>query len=261
MKIRELGDLPKKPLVEAIFEIRWQIRKVADGLHEDPRWRTFLIKFFSEIREEYPEIVELPTTQIPDQLAGYTVQYQYRAGKGQWPLIQIGPGILTVNETAGYKLWEDFRPKIQKALDVLGKVYGNAQSQLQPLRADLRYINAIPFEKQEWSPANFLCQRLHTKVETGPNLFNEIPPEEINLNLTFPTDTPKGSCLLSFATGTRKGEPAIIWQLTVRSNNNDVPSKLELFENWMNNAHATIERCFLTLTEGELLKSFKGETS
>lgn len=255
MNKNKLDNLPNKPLVEAIFEFRWELKKIARGVYSDEGWNTFPIKFFIELHGEYPEIVELPSKQIPDLLAAYTVQYQYRKGKEEWPLIQIGPGILTVNETDGYGTWENFRGRIKNALQVLNKV----NDQITPLRADLRYVNAIPFNNINQSIVRFLKDRLNTSVEMSPKLFNGQLPQELSLSLNYSTEDPKGVSLVSFSTGLKKDEPVIIWQIAMRSDMRDLPEQIDNFENWLNSAHQRIEDCFITLTEGELLESFKGE--
>jgi len=257
-KIRELGDLPNKPLAEAIFELRWKTSQIAPGLSQDPGWANLPIKYFQKLSDRYPEPVELPAAQLPEPASAYSVRNQFRAGPNKWPLTQIGPGVLTVNETTGYTLWENFEPLILEALDALREVY---PYELTPIRTDLRYINSVEFDPESQIPAAFLKEYMHTTIETAPDLFDGIEegasPLDINLSLTLPLRKPVGRGFLSYAVGMKDDKPSIIWQLIVRSADSDSPSTLDDVRDWLTDAHAIIERWFIRLTEGELIKRFR----
>ena len=107
-RIRELGDLPNKPLAEAIFELRWALNDVGPGFSDDPGWQLLPGLYYSKVRDTYPHQVSLPATHLPTEVSGHMVRHQFRVGADKWPLTQLGPGILTVNETEGYTVWEDF---------------------------------------------------------------------------------------------------------------------------------------------------------
>ncbi len=259
-KIRELGNLPNKPLAEAIFELRWKTTPLGPGLSHDPGWPNLAFKYFAKIGDKYPEPVELPAAQLPESAAPYAVRNQFRTGPGAWPLTQIGPGILTVNETVGYTVWDDFKPRIKEAIEALASVYPET---LTPIRIELRYINAVPYDPVNGTPPAFLREFMHTEVGTASDLFNGeaegIEPDDLNLNLRFPLSRPAGKGFLNFSSGTKEDNPAIIWQTIVRSAEPDAPKKVEELDSWLEDAHTIVERWFIRLTQGTLIERFEGK--
>ncbi len=91
--------LRNPPLVEALVEVRWELVEKAPGVHFDPHYQFLLGTFRESLNEEYPFHEPLPTSALPDEITGGQVKHRFRAAKDAWPLVQIGPGIMTVNET------------------------------------------------------------------------------------------------------------------------------------------------------------------
>src|SRR3954453_16834026 len=90
-------NLPKKPLVEAWFELRWKI-------DENPKRKgivsnILLGRYYDKIRTSYPAPEELSAAMVPEEMIPYTARHRFRAAEMQWPLTQLGLGILTVNDT------------------------------------------------------------------------------------------------------------------------------------------------------------------
>jgi uncharacterized protein (TIGR04255 family) len=163
--------LVKKPLVEVVFELRW---KLSEGpLAKDPGFRIFVGRYYDRVRSQYPDIVDLPSSQIPEEMTAHVVRHQFWTGKGQWPLTQIGPGILTVNETDGY-LWESFRPRLVHAVRCLAESYPQDIHKLTPTQVSLKYIDAVPFDPTQSSTTllQFMREALHTGIDVEPRLFD-----------------------------------------------------------------------------------------
>ena len=62
--------LKNKPLAEAIFELRWELQEPAQGMKVDPHYKILIGVMYDKVEDE-------------------------------WPLIKIGPGIITLNDTGG----------------------------------------------------------------------------------------------------------------------------------------------------------------
>jgi len=105
--------LSKKPLVEAIFELRWKLQEPTPGIKIDPNYKLLVGGIYDKIRQSYPFYEQLPTSALPDEIAAYVVQHRFRKATDGWPLVQIGPGVITVNDTEGYT-WDDFIVRIQQ---------------------------------------------------------------------------------------------------------------------------------------------------
>ncbi|MCD6239350.1 MAG: TIGR04255 family protein [Thermotogae bacterium] len=93
--------LKNKPLVEAIFEFRWKLQEPSIGVKIDPHYKILIGRMYDRVKDEYPFHEQLPAATMPDEIAGYVVQHRFRKDKDKWPLIQIGPGIITLNDTEG----------------------------------------------------------------------------------------------------------------------------------------------------------------
>ena len=187
-------DLPKKPLVEAILELRWRLEPaIGPSAGRDPGFKILLGRFFDRVRNSYPTVVDLPATQIPEEMLPHVVRHQFRAGPDAWPLLQLGPGILTANETAGYT-WRTFRPRLSEAIAVLFSSYPRDLYPFVPTHIVLRYLNAIPLEPRTDQALLFLKNSLHTEISLDATLADTVhdlnQPWGINLNLTFPMKSP-----------------------------------------------------------------------
>ena len=177
-----------------------------------------------------------------------------------WPLAQIGPGIMTVNDTEGYT-WREFRSRVSSVVKVLFESYLTDIKELIPVRAQLTYINAISFDQTKESMTRFLRDRLHISIAIEPQLFEDRSqaekPTELNLNLAFPLDKPSGSGILRVSNGRKNEESALVWQIVIRSADAQVPRDPSSLDIWLEDAHKVAETWFFTLVRGELLKTFE----
>ncbi|MCX6637038.1 MAG: TIGR04255 family protein [Acidobacteria bacterium] len=258
--------LQNKPLVEVIFEVRWELdRGRQPGLAVDPGFRIFMGRYYDRMKDQYPHVQDLPASQVPDDMTAHTVRHQFWRAKDGWPVTQIGPGILTVNETEGY-LWESFRPRLIDSIKALYESYPTEIAKLKPSQVTLKYIDAVAFDsaKSQVPLLRFLRESLHTGIDVEPLLFARSEeaqsPLGLNLTVTYGLEKPKGAVVLTVANGTRNGSPAIIWETTVISKGADVPNEIEQFGTWLDGAHAVSDNYFFTLVRGELLLSFEAKS-
>lgn len=253
--------LKNKPLVEAIFEVRWKSKKESGtGFKVDPNYKILIGRIYDKVKDEYPFYEQLPTANMPDEISGYIVQHRFRKGKDQWPLIQIGPGLITLNDTEGYR-WEDFEQRIGGVLDVLSKVYPDPQTNLIITQLILRYIDAIDFDYENENLFEFLKEKLKVNVKIDESLFNETGvnnlPHNFDLSFTFLSAKPKGSILLRFTRGKIKDRDALIWDTMVQSNDDEIPFRKEEINPWVSDAHVLTDDWFFKMIEGELLRRFE----
>ena len=110
--------LKNKPLVETILEVKWDLESRASGVQRDPHFKLLLGRFYDRLSDEYPEHEQLASAMIPDEMSAYIVSHQFRQAPSDWPLVQLGPGIMTLNETHKYT-WDDFR---SRALTVIERL-------------------------------------------------------------------------------------------------------------------------------------------
>lgn len=210
--------LQNKPLVEAIFELRWELRDSVPpvpGIKVDPHYKILVGGLFDRLRARYPFHEELPSASIPNEIAGYIVQDRFRRGENQWPLIQSGPGILTLNSTSDYT-WSNFLDQIKQIIDKFIEVYPDPKT-LRLQNLVLRYINAMEFNFETDDIFIFLKEKMKLDINLHQDLFEntgvENKPVTFDLSFTFPAKRPQGIAHLRFAHGMRNDSDALVWEI------------------------------------------------
>lgn len=255
-------DLKNKPLVEAILELNWNLpAQPSQGMEGDPHYRLLLGRFSERVESDYPFHEPLPTAQIPDAMVAHMVQHRFRTGDGKWPLVQIGPGIMTVNETDGYK-WCDFKDRCEKAVKALFDAHP-AKQKFAVEDLTLRYIDAVEVDFRLENVFKFLDEKMKTRISLPDSLFNggrvHRSPVAFNWQASFPNNDPGGVITLRFAVGQRGGKPALIWETLVQAARDRMPSIPDGFSAWLGKAHDLTDDWFFKLIEGELERRFSGE--
>ena len=256
----EYPDLKNKPLVEVIFELHWELYERTEAKNQiDPHYSLLTGAIYNKAKFEYEHHERLPASEIPDRLAPYVIQHRFRKAADQWPLIQMGPGIITLNETTGYT-WEDFSQRISDLLDMLFDTYPEPEK-LKFNRAMLRYIDAMAFDYRD-DILVFLSEKMKTHVRFQQDLFKgegvQPTPFDLNLNFAFYTENPKGAMDIRIRRGKgSSGEEALVWDTIVHSVGADTPKNRDDITLWLDSAHTLTHNWFFKMIEGELLEEFR----
>lgn len=254
-------ELKSKPLVEAIMEIRWKLQGLPTEPQVDPHYKLLLGRLFDRMLKDYPEHEQLPTANVPDELVGHVVQHRFRVAANSWPLVQVGPGVFTINSTADYK-WPDFRPRVLSATERLFDAHPKV-GELKITNLILRYIDAVDFDFGGGNTFEFLKDKLKLNVSLPEALFKdtsvENKPNSFTWQCTFKCQKPKGLISVRFATGQRNNVPAVIWETTVESKGDNLPEMPKDFERWLDAAHDITDDWFFKMIEGDLERRFSGE--
>jgi len=252
------AKLQNPPLIEVIFEIRWDLQEREDGVRFDPHAKIFPGRLSSALGEEYPVYEELPTSDIPDEISGYIVQHRFRRAKGSWPLVQVGPGIVTLNDIESYE-WQDFQRRIEGVLDALFQEYPET-SLLATNEVVLRYLDAYPFDFEKENVAEFLSAKLGVQNQISPAFFEAIGvsplPIGVDFKYSFPSQRPPGYLHVGFSRGRVKGRDSVIGETIVQSPETDGPRTKDEILSWVSEAHALTHTWFFTMIEGDLLEEF-----
>lgn len=251
--------LKNKPLIEAIFELKWELKEIGEGLKIDPHYKILVGSLYSKLKTEYPYHEQLPSASIPDDIAGHVIQHRFRKGENQWPLVQIGPGIFTVNDTEGY-IWEEFESKIISAVNALRGTHPESEN-LKINSLLLRYIDAINFNFETYNIFDFLAEKMKTTVKPYPELFKETnvdsTPLSFDWRFSFPCKRPDGVIHLRFVRGKKANEDGLIWETMVQSTNEQVLQIPEKLTEWLKDAHTLTRDWFFKIIEGELERRFE----
>ena len=255
-------QLKHKPLVEAILEAKWALEPgPVPEAKRDPHYKFLLGTLFEKIRDAYPHHEELPAASIPDEITPHVVHHRFRTEPGGWPLLQVGPGIFTVNETAAYD-WNSFRHRIDRAITTLFTAYPKPEA-LKVETLMLRFINAIPLDFAKVNMLEFLKAKMRTSLSLPHSIFEDstISPNPVELvsQFVFPCEKPSGVLFLKFSSGRKGPDPALIFDLRFISRGRSIPRMPEDFLGWADAAHAVIENTFFRLIEGDLEKEFRGD--
>ncbi|MBI5195246.1 MAG: TIGR04255 family protein [Nitrospirae bacterium] len=248
--------LTNKPLIEAIFEVKWELKEISQGIKVDPHYKILVGSLYSKLKEDYPYHEPLPASSLPDDIAGHVIQHRFRKDKNQWPLIQIGPGILTVNDTDGY-IWEEFEYKVRRAVTTLLEMYPESKN-LNFNSLLLRYIDAVEFDFKENNIYDFMAEKMKTTVRPYNVLFSDTGVDSVPISLdwrfSYPCTKPDGVIHLRFMRGKKENADALIWETMVQSTNKQVSMKIA---DWLNDAHNLTDDWFFKLIAGELERRFE----
>lgn len=252
-----IRPLANKPLVEAILEMKWRI----DPEKGDPHYPLLPGRLYEQFCKLYPFHEPLPTSVVPSHFGAHIVQHRFRVAEQRWPLIQVGPGVVTVNDTEAYG-WPDFAARATALVDAVFRAYA-AVGGIEVIDLALRYLDAIQFDYTRDDVTKFLASHLKTKVIMHDQLFIGVPiqplPTALNFLTTYQTDNPKGTIGLRITTSRHKKSPALIMETTVRSQPPELPSLPQGFAGWLQAAHTLTDDWFFKLIEGELDRRFSGE--
>lgn len=258
--------LRNPPLVEAILEVHWDLPGGGEGPAFDPAYKLVVGRLFDRlnaVEKRYPYHQPLPTASMPDELLGHIVQHQFRVAKDAWPLVQLGPGVVTLNITlnalGGYR-WDDFRDRACELLNALFDSYPDGGTPLRIASIQLRYIDAIEFSFEQASIFEFMANDMQITVSVPPSLFQNVRaepvPRDLNIRYDFPTIEPLGLLRLQFARGRKGTIDQLVWETIVISNGGEVPALPGDGAAWLNAANTITHNFFFNLIRPRLLERF-----
>ncbi len=264
-----MPTLKNKPLVEAILEVRWELSRVAPAesptmqgfgppSQADPHFRLLTARLFDRFQERYPFDEQLPAANLPAELLPYTVQHRFRSSEKGWPLVQVGPGILTLNDTSAYK-WRSFSEYADHAVRCLFSAHPRP-SDLRVNSLALRYIDAFVLNKDS-DALEFLRTKLKIDISLPEKLFgpHQVHPAPASLawECSFEAADPGGRVTLRLGLGETNGNRALIMETQFESASPNIPALPEGFAVWASGAHQITRDWFFTLIEGDLYEHFE----
>lgn len=245
-----MSKLPQAPLQEAIFEMRWPLQPDATGRNlEDRQYDFALGKFQDALKETFPFHVSKFPSELPHRMLNYQTMHQFWQDEKQWPVVQLGPGIATVNDSEqNYEWKQTYLPNIEKALSALMKSYNH----LSFHSLSLRYIDVVKVEDYGFSNwSDFVSEHINFQFNNDFNTRGEL----IGLNFEQSFSLKElGYLNLNFSSGQNdKKEDIFIWQTAV-SMQGSITEKEVL--PWLNKAHDTTSALFKEICKKEFYGSF-----
>jgi uncharacterized protein (TIGR04255 family) len=261
-KKTETPELPNSPLLETIFELRWEIEADQQAQRmRDPSYPMMYGRIYEHLRKELPFIEDLPTTQAHPDTTPFVPRHRMRKDANAYPLVQMGPGILTINHAKGYS-WSQFEALIKKTVGLIIELFPKEKMALNFVKAELRYVNGIHFDMAKENALAFLHEKLHIHVEPDPEILSrnglDERPNNVGMNLSYVLSKPAGFLGFSANLGQVEGKPAYVLQTAVQSFGEVTPNDAEQFATWLEGAHEAAENCFQVFCKGTLMSQFSG---
>jgi uncharacterized protein (TIGR04255 family) len=137
--------LPKAPLAEVVFELRWALQSDPASppiLRTDPGLVPLLNGFTNRIKKAGYTVYN--DMSPPSQTGAYGVARRfYLSADKPFPIMQIGPGIFASNASSLYE-WKSFKAQINQGLRQLLKSYPQLGFfSFAPNYLELRYIDVF----------------------------------------------------------------------------------------------------------------------
>lgn len=260
IKKQETPPLLTPPIIETIFEIRWEIESdQQSGRMRDPSYPMMYGSIYERLKKDFPILEDLPSTQAHPEATPFAPRHRMRKEKGGYPLIQIGPGVATVNMAKGYS-WKIFASLALRVIECVIDLYPANALPLNFIKAELRYVNGIKFDLARENPLGFLADKLHLKIEPDSEFFevNQIAdkPNGFGFNMAYVLDKPVGNLAIAVNMGQFEGKPAFIQQTLIQSFGEITPADFDAFSLWLEEAHNASENCFQVFYKGELMEKF-----
>ncbi len=245
-----MSKLPNAPLQEAIFELKWQLQPDETGTQLiDPEFQFALGKFEHVLQMAFPHRVPKLPRQLPLHLLNYQAVYQFWKAKNTWPVVQLGPGILTVNDTEQNYEWANtYLPNIEKALDAIDKSYGV----LSINSLSLRYIDVVRVADYGFTTwQEFVRKHLNFEFNNHFDTRGELAQFHIEQSFRLKDS---GMLNLTFNSALNdRNEDVFIWQTAVSK---QAEFKMADVKDWLTNAHDCTSQVFKDICKKEFYASF-----
>ncbi|MDR2762359.1 MAG: TIGR04255 family protein [Planctomycetaceae bacterium] len=252
--------MQNKPLIEAVFEIRWVFPPSPNNpFSRDPFFYVHVGKLLPLLIEQFPEVKSLlpDGVPLPDEVLQKMYHYVLFSANGHLPLVQFGPGVLTVNIGETYE-WNIFQEKLRFVLEQLYKSHPTPQS-FSPKRLLLKYLNFFECSYKNNRVIDYIKDKLKLGILLPDDLFatdlisNDL--HSFGFFWQYPCFDGKKKCIgnmtFSINAGEKDRKQGFFMEIGVQTQNdlNPIlsPNNVPDISNWVVLAHDVIERCFFTI--------------
>ncbi|RBA29026.1 TIGR04255 family protein [Flavobacterium tibetense] len=244
-----MSKLPNAPLVEVVFELRWDINSKNDlidfqYLHGD---------LYSMIKESFPIRENLIPPDIPFEALRSIPVFRFRKNHNSYPLIQIGPGVISFNTIDEFYIWENFRDEVNSLIDNINKIYPKFENLSK--KTSLIYVDFIKLDNSINNSIDFINNNFNINISSNI-LPNYVEKKLDEVNYTFNYKIENNSLSLNIANGKLNDDnQGLILQTKV----NSLVSNLNIsdLKKWLNESHDLSSDTFKSIIKKELYDTFK----
>lgn len=232
------NKLKNAPLKEVILEINWEENVDEFGNKFDLGFELAQGKFSEIIKAHFPIHKKLYNS---NQQPFYGIPvHQYWTDELEWPVIQHGQGILTINQTEEKYTWASFKILILMAIDFLKNSYEN---NITINRISLEYLDA--FDMNDIDSLSFIENNLQTSIKNKYELPGKLTNIKINRNY-IQNDGTHLNINISDAVNNSTNTDAVIMVTSAIKENVDVNQN---FENNLEELHNLCSKVFKTILD------------
>jgi uncharacterized protein (TIGR04255 family) len=256
--------LPKAPLTEVVFEMRWDTLP-APPLPVDPGYPVLLDAFSNYARKRGFDSIEDKMPQYAG--VGRSISRRFRIGQDAFPLLQLGHGLYAANESVNYE-WASFKQMAADGASCIIDAYPKLEKfDLTISHVELRYIDT--FEETlvgTTDIAEFINRATEEKVVLSPFWAGKLLSGEHRGRIHFESDVKKlpGSVFfVDFASAKRDEAPVIRMETkVVWSGSGLFPVRSASYfskklEPWLEHAHEVTHNSFFEIIKPTVLDRFK----
>lgn len=249
------------PLVEVVAECRWELMPIASvpGASIDPLFNKAKSRFATYVGQMgFSHLETLSPPEIPIEILANKPIIRCRGAAGRWPLLQLGPGILTSNIIPPYGGWTEFREIVQNGFHAIDQVYRIGSDFCVISFMQLRYINAFTKRHGYEDYVRFAADDLGVGLSLRGGLIESLLADgeghDYVSEVRIPLRAPEGSQLsTNISPGRRDDAPAAI--VDIRVSQTKLSGGLQSVEDmmvWMDTARSGIRVAFETMTSNRL---------
>lgn len=170
------SKLKNAPLQEVILEIRWEGNMDDFGNKYDAGFELAQGTFYERIKKSFPVHKKLTTT-TQSLGFGYPI-HQYWTNETEWPVIQHGQGVLTINQIEEKYTWNRFR---ELTLEVISSLKESYNDKITINYISLEYLDAFDInDTNNYSVFKFIESNLQTSIDTKYKLPGTLSNIQIN---------------------------------------------------------------------------------
>lgn len=236
-----------KALIEVIFEIKWTVQ----GKKEIQEVQYLHGDLYPLLKSKYP-FRESVNPNVPiDLLLMHAPSHRFRTAASDYPLVQVGPGLVTVNTVDSKYYWEEYEASIMEVIGHLQSVYSLKHH--HDVHLVLQYIDLLKFDFQKGDIVKFMEENLNISIKQGFYKGNSTANNAL-LILNYPMEL--GSLNINVGRGKdNKGFDGVTISTNIVSGN--IKPEIALIRKWLNDSHEVCSTLFKDMTRGKLYESFK----
>ncbi len=243
-----MSKLPNAPLLEVIFEVKWDVTNKQDivdfqYLHGD---------LYANIKEKFGYRESLIPPEIPFDVVKGIPAYRFRKEKNGYPLLQVGPGLLTYNVIDNIYFWNNFKADIDKITEAFFTVY--PKSTTLNLTPSITYIDFFSINFDTQNPVSFINNNLQLNIQQ--DFINKKTADLKDINMIFNYHINENVLSLNLKNGLIKGnKPGLVLQTKLIGS-----KKIYSLDNlsvWLDDAHKICSDIFKKITKKDFYNTFK----